>query len=353
MQEDNTYTIKKYFENHEAVLVAVFSAVVALLTFLINAIIHFFYIIYLHKWNISSEIIGDIKSNKFFYSAICGFIFYAILPVFTIYIQKTCTNRIALLWLLKQQKKLIKKEKKYLHKEKEFIHKEKLYNEQTINEYFKKIQRNIRSTYRYIISICIVFLFVPSLLYTSLLVMFVICISESFWTSIASSVLIMVIIMICLYINFRFSYSEYNRKTLKKKQKKVTDYSEAIALVVEMVQLEKRINNKREEVVQIHYLISNAGIKKVIQNGIYGFIGLSIWFVLLGIVSDIPKNYWIYQSENHQQYAVVYQGNDIMVLEKALIQGNTISIDTDEQLFLQRDDKSFTYMKFKNAKILK
>lgn len=84
-----------------------------------------------------------------------------------------------------------------------------------------------------------------------------------------------------------------------------------------------------------------------------GNIGLSIWFVLLGIVSDIPKNYWIYQSENHQQYAVVYQGNDIMVLEKALIQGNTISIDTNEQLFLQRDDKSFTYMKFKNAKILK
>ena len=161
-----------------------------------------------------------------------------------------------------------------------------------------------------------------------------------------------VFILLILIITFCYSTRSYNRsiKALKKREKDVIDVDEAFNMLDEIGELQKNKAKEFNSVSLNKEILCDKKICKFAFHVIMAFMSVCAFFIVSGFVSPrTKKGFWVYRDELEQNYVVICQNEEQVILEKAFITDNTISININELLFASYEEKEFKYIEFKDV----
>lgn len=145
-------------------------------------------------------------------------------------------------------------------------------------------------------------------------------------------------------------------KVIKRKEIK-----NSIALSIKEGSIVKTIDSIKEEAKKKEYpfeALARKGVKSMFSNItiimlLIGVIASSFTSVLTNTFFDYSnvKNEKVFRIVNieEEQYAIIYHGQDKYYLEKALIEDDTITIDTKQQRIIAADDMEYTVQEFQSV----
>lgn len=328
-QSEESYSIYEYLKKNPAVLIAVVSGLIAIISTGLKLSSYFSHIGYLKSWNINAKFVSTSETYRLediglsFAFLVVGLI-YMILTDEAISVFKRKGDSLK---PLKKEKKSIKHELKEYNKKKEISKNDKKINEMKKSQY-DDIKNDIIRTKKESKSELFRNLILYSLIFGSIVFIFFLRYSytkESIILYILCSFVYIVIILVIpmffffilpLFIGF-----------FKKNNKHGDDESKSKMYPI------KEMRN-----LEIKYFLSNENLFKV---GLLIFI-ISISFVVIEYSqgkkdAENLKNHICVIKYDEKDYAIIAQDTDNIIAERIVIKGSSADIYVNEQILIPKE----------------
>lgn len=338
VEGEKTYKIYNYMEKHHSLLIASVSAFVAFGSVATNVLIYIYQCLSLHYWNVSMELVSEVKQGKYFYVAIIGILYYCFVSIYQMHLKNIFDAHLYVFKLVKLQKKLLKKLCRYQRtKEKR----------QYISKQSSEIRKNLSVIKRTVLKKVFFMIIGPSVLWMGFFILFQISIGIiSRYILIIGGVDLLIIISISLWF-FYYIYKRDDIEELKIKVQNVGNSETTLNLLIEINDLISGISKISIKNRSFKEYFSDKSVKTFIMSLIGAYVSLFTFFVLNGLLTArTQKGFWLYQDIGGQYYAVVYQSPDKVILEEANIADNTITINVNKQFFETYQENKFEYVEF-------
>lgn len=356
--KEKSYKIYNYLKSHPSFFIAILSAAVAMMSVILNYVSFLYTNTYLSYFDISVDV--QIKSQRFLYFIALTALYGSSLMLFQSFLSSTFESYMPykrLFLLYKYSMRFIKKEhrsfkslldetkkradtiivtnddKSKLEEIKHDLEMCQRKYEQDIGEYknIKKLLRKQRTIYYCKIAISC-FIAWASLTF----ICFLLYINGTFeWSSITISsmaISLLFVAFIALENWFLYCFAKMNRKQIKRDA--ICDKEEDRKLSYDNL---PDMPLERFLFGGIKDFFKDTTCKGVVLSMFLVAIVLMITMVYSGKTSaEKQKEFFIVQ-ENNTSYAVIYNNGTMMILEKAELSDNSITIDTTEQMTIDAD----------------
>ncbi len=355
IEEEQTYKIYDYMEKHHSLLIACISGMVAIGSLATSILVYIYQCMKLHTWNIPLELIGEIGKGKYFYVAVIGILYYFFVPIYQMHLQNVFKEHFCFFIYIKLQKKLIRKMRCYLKNKKKGCRKkysiELVAAMKDLDNSISELKKSMRDVKRIVIFRIVWKILGSSILWVLFFVLFQVSMSKMSSSSIIVSIVCLFVLISVSLISVRNVYKGTATEELKNKINNINSIKEGLVLLPELYidkqSFWKDIDKKREQ----KEFFSDNSLSIFGFFVIYAFVAVFIFFSVSGLSDDKMKNgFWIYQSQGGQYYAVVYQNQEQVILEEAIIENDDILINTNKQLFKIYEDNQFEYREFEHVK---
>lgn len=347
VEEEKSYKIYNYMEKHHSLLIAIVSAIVAVGSLFMNVLIYIYQCIVLQRWNVSMELVGEIRKGKFFYIAILGAVYYFCVPFCQMCMQKVIKKYYLYFPMAKIQNQISKKiyrlkRVKGRVKKKEW--KEEIKDlRKCINEVKKEAKKKMLGL---VIGVGVLFVFCLGLFQVSLG-------NVEVSTLVLVGGMIFVIVLGMCFFSIRRLIDRSKIKEFKKATKKIASRSDAIKLMNEVMDYQKSIISVKETKRTIKELVCDKNIGTFVEFMAETFICLCMFFVLSGIATaKMQKDFWVFKDESGKSHAIIYQDEERAIMKEAEIIENVIKIYLDRQLITTLCDNKIEYMKFDSVECI-
>ncbi len=370
--EKNKYHIYEYFKEHTGFLIACVSATVAVISFVLNMAVYLQTNSYLNYWSVDITHISINTSNQIYY--VLAAIIYAVAILFeTSFISNTYSayqpRKKYILYsniLTKKVNKRIKQRRKQITKTK--VRLSKIYetndnkNEidsisKDISQFEAKLKSYQQSTDNARVSSKnLLHKSLPYLVFSYIICFFitfigflVLCLlSEPLSFKI---ILYAAIIAVAQTLSYMLMYGLINHILLaisinKKIESPELDIDSEIETKLPPFPLEKVINGG------IKQFLSDSNLKKLPLSFLFILFFIIFLFTESGFSSAKHQTEFSIVEQDNTQYAVIYNNSEFLVLKKATIDGNKITIDLTEQKTISCQDTVLKKHKFNTVKTI-
>lgn len=320
MRKKDNYKIYKFIIKNPVLATIGTSSIAALMSMLLVLMSYTFISSYCNMWNIPKEIV-QAEKGYIYYRMLASVIIIASMVVFVFFI-----------WQKAQECSSLCRQVDYFR-----YHGNKVkYNKASI--LYPLIQNEINKNFETIKDIRlmrivknIVYVTVISIFMYPSFLTFVVVVSgvqEANFKIIVSIVIVTVSLFI---INFDALFIE----------EKYKGYLEAYRLIEEQNNF---INTKgKKEKTSFKGILEDNNIKKCLT---YVFMAyLFVYILAMQVTKTNIDGFWVYQDSNNTRYVVVYQTDDLLVMDLAIFDENKVNIFIDEQYYLSRRKTKLSYKK--------
>lgn len=338
-------------------LISGISAMVMIVTFIINYAIYLRTSSILAYWGVDSLNI-DMNNANFIYMFVGAFVYYMMIMFIQPFILNSCETYVEemksnyyILYFRKHIKKETKKYKKILKKKKE---KGDEYIE--IQRYLKEIKNNIKESKKIskkirkkickklIVSLIIAFL---GLTIASIVLILFLVKNFSFlsmlFASIISASITMGITVVSVYLLIRWPINKKIKKELFENKWDLETVLESDESMYYEYPIDKIINLNYKELFRDKALIS------LILQIVIGVIFLIV-LVYPSSVNDMQKKQeFAIVKEGEKDYVIIYNNDNCYYLIEAIIDNKTITVDTTKQSVVIREQIAYENMKFESV----
>lgn len=342
-EKEQTYQIYEYMKEHNSLLVASLSAMVAVASLISYLLIYVIQCICLNAWNVPVEIIGEVGKGKYFYAIIFGTLFYLIVPIGDKWLRIRFEKVFCLLDYIKLMKRLIRELPKS-QKSKE----RKKYLKKRIN----KLKMKVNGIKCKLIVIEISILLTFGVIWGISFVIFQLSLARITWKGIGIIGLNTVIVSGLLRFKYKKTYHNDKLPELVKRAQEAETFDTMSELLMEVCDVATNMTGWKDENKKIREHLSDKDIISGLRLVTRSFLTLSsVLLVVSFLTPKFQKEFWIYSDESTgKQYAVIYRDNKQLILDEVTIEGKTISINIEKQLFKTYEDNVFEYIKFDEVK---
>lgn len=364
---DDTYRVYSYLEQHNTLLIAAISALVAIISALISTAAYIYQKLILHGWNIDFRIINFSVKGQLYYYILFSLIYIISIMLFSNLTQKIFNRYIQCKASVTYYKYILKKLRKQsaLLITKEFKTKKRnlkkaasALSEETTNyltslsnkdKDFKNaindVRRDVRVLHKTIAKNMLPGLLSSTILLFPIMFAYQIATANSSWpTVLISWVLCSGITMSFAYIRARQANKDIAPKKIKEEINKSWPSDRD-----KLDGLKKRIlKNVTEQAPPwaVKQTLSDQSLSRIALNLFSVFVTLFLAISLTGLFSSAWQiEYWIYTDEL-QQYVVAYQDETQCVLKQAEIDDNRLIINTSRQKIVNNDNIILVSRKF-------
>lgn len=347
-KEDESYAIFDYLKNHHTLLIAIISAIITITSFIINQLSHFYQYNYLRSWGIAFDFYVNPLSNNILYYFSTVLVIDIITPVllwkleiaFISFYRHYSTDIYSkyILDIFNRRRKKVKTQILKLKKSKAKKESDPQFDDELkeIEDIKKNIKKSQSITRHIILSrslnlILLIFSF-------ALLLLSLWSIISSLSGTVSSDIFIIWFIY-CITIVFLAHCNAllYIKPCTPRKIKKILKnnsmehmdwdkFNKTIALFFS----ELPVKNSKIGV------FSDNNLKRNSISILVSFFVIILVFLLVNN-SYVPNSFWIY-NENGSTYAVIYQRPDLLIMEKADMQDNSITIYLDQVKYMQPEN---------------
>ena len=361
MQDEDNFSIYEYIKNHPSFLIAIFTAIISMVTFFSRVASYALIKNRLFYWGIDTAY-ASIDNSHLFYKCMADILFflsqlvlmYCFFANINIYINnnKFCT---ATKLLYKEYKKRLKDYDKMANSlnmvannlNMDNIDKSTEQGIRTTLDSLKELYNIIRKQeYKdlfYVVSYTI-----PIIIFIVIITMMKLLMDNApgniFVNTMILTIVQILFYAICLIIRCAASWRSIKKELLKPGtdilSKQTSKEIRCYVGLYKKYPLKSCFTDTKIE------KISDKTFKLIIAS----FLSFSIMFIVVLSVGDaisykLPSKYQLY-FEDDQVYAVVYRDNNLYYMEKAIIIDNKIVIDTKEQRIANKDDISLSLYEF-------
>lgn len=319
---DEKTTIFDFFLEHNSLLIACVSGLVAIISFYISLLSYVSLRIRLNEYAILPELVMVNGQGNIFYRIIAAVIFYIAL-ILTQYIIK---------YYIHKYYALLAGELYYL-----------FYKDTFTKKSIKKEKWKIwRSTLLYISPYIIIFALI-CLLYN-------LANNDLSWTTLIFAIIMLLNIFTGAYLSERKNKKRYNEKTIKNRVERIKKGMDNIdeGHICEDDKLLIKDVKDITDALHKQKIITN---ESVIMSAVFIVIAMVCSFLSVVINSTLEvqyqKKYPIYY-DNEKEYAIVFQNDNSYVLEEIKTNGDDLIIYRNKQRYLSSDDITVEYKKYKN-----
>lgn len=317
---DDKTTIYEYFKEHNSLLIASISGILAFISFYVGVLSYISTRIYLNEYNIRSDMIQINSQGSLFYMVI-AYMFYFISITVSIFIVKNAIH----------QRDVNLAAKLYL-------------SITSKNNYDMTEERRKETRYYTFVHIfpCIILIICAVLLLE---------LTSSYitWSTLALILTIVLFVCIYAYLSERKNNKSYRIKEIEKRIARIMDEKKS------KDENDEDVNLMIKDVVDISNSLNNRG--KITNEHVTNCIILIVIAMFVSFVYVVSssyrdtkdqKKYSIY-NENDKQYAVIYQNEKIYILEQIEINGDDLIVYRNKQRYLASDDLNVERRYFKNV----
>lgn len=369
--EGNQYKIFEYFAEHTGLLVTCISAVVAILSFVIQFAVGRMNYAYLAYWDIAS-LHANVTNQNELYMVMCVLCYMLALMLIRGFLSKTSDTfryYVQLLSMVNQGIKVTKRQNRKLRKELrsisielERLAPEKRESEKgkSIKERCEKSQKTLENELRSIhrvkkarrklllwVIIQIIIAIVLSYLLGSILLVFV-NMTATIRESIYSSRIIVLFIAADMIGCFVPAYIDARRSSSKYQDEEIFDKA------IELIDSENpRFPFENLRGWKIKTILTDKILKSIMVYLSVGMVILLLSMSFIGTLSAEKTRSFPMYTEGTTLYAVVYTSGSTRFMEEAVIQDGTLVIDTTKQRIITSDDISYNIEAFDNVSVIR
>lgn len=345
IENKESYKIYDYMEKHHSLLIACVSAFVAIGSLATSVLAYVYQCLKLQAWNVPMEFLSEIKQSKYFYAALIGMLYYCFIPIYQMYLQNIFKEQFIFFDLVNLEKKLMKKL---------CIYQKKKGKTMDINEQVLILKKCLNVIKGDILKKVVFMVFGASFLWGILFILFEVSIGGiGIYSFICGGTVLLFMFGTTLFF-FRKSNKINEIEKLNNKAQNVEDNLQIVELIEEINDLCKKLINSSGKNKKIKGLFSDRNLSILVSVIVGGFIEFCVCFMTIGFITGkVQTGFWLYQDGRGQYYAVVYQNENEVILEKAFIEDNKISINVNTQLFKTYQDSQFEYVEFEHVEKVK
>lgn len=354
-QKKETFIMFNYLTEHHALFIASVSTFVTIGSFLISMISFLNQYGYLRSWNITIENYVNPISNTIIYFIAIQLVLYSLVSLlswklevaFISYFRKclkAISTKYVIRYLRKKQRHLEKKIRLRQASCNNADSLAELKNDKEEILAFKKELKTYNSFFKSFLTLYKKDLWI--LLFVSVLLLLPFC---ALWVSILGSVSWHFLIIWALYslmivIWAQLNALRYISPCTPRKIKQILKYRLQNKLSING--LDENLNCFFKELPikdKKRGFLSDTNLKELVRMIVAFFLSVSISFLLFNHYET--KSFWIYEDQT-ACYAVIYQRPDLIILEKAEIENNSIKIYTNQVKYLSHDNCDLIKMEF-------
>lgn len=341
------YSILNWIEKHETIFVALLTSVLAIFSIYANILAYAYQILRFQEWNVSIELIDTFSAGKVFYNIVALLILSIANMVIYEYLNTKIFRHLIVSKLINNKKKRWKEIEKTLNEAKKQMektdkqsnnHHEELQNSlDIIQSEFMKIKKNLKqfkmnsATYLLDLFLFVAIPFFPiSFFYQTITGM-------RFMSALVGSLLSIVVIFVISYVNSNRIAAKYDIEAIGEEIRNGVDFDETLS---------KHIPKDKLTFPKGRENFCNSKIRDYAQMIVILNIAITFALIPLSKTESIFMKEFGICSYSQQQYAVVYQSKDILVLKEAEINGENIIINIDKQLVIKNEDIDIEFHKF-------
>lgn len=359
-EKQETYHVFDYMKEHTAFFVACVSGFVAATSFILSLATFAYEQLQLRAWDVDIQLIDHSASGKPYYFILSNFIyciaFTLLTGKFERLFQHYFHNTSPLIYLKELHKNISKYSKaqkrnicrlRWKLKWKKLFSKDKLedyeelarldrltQNMENIDVRQIEVKKSIRRMRWGLIRFLLVGLFLTAIFLLLPLVLFIFCLSGELVPHAIILIWLLLFTLMCFMTARAVKLKEpaYRSKRIKQKAK---------------VAVQQQISSNKPAIEEYHVPKMSSGTQKSffcdknLENLSYSFLAsllsLLLVMILASAASKVQKSFWMY-TEKEQLYVVVYQDANSCILKEANVDGETLTVNTSNQLII--DSKS-------------
>lgn len=328
-KQDDSRKYVDYFKEHHTLMIASISAMITFISFLISLLSHLYQKIILQEYNVPLDIINTANHGRLFYYVLISIAFYAVVPVIQEALMKVYLKYF-------RQSALNKLLRIRLQDDEETV-KEKVFNN-VLDKDRKEFKKSLLFG---ILALLLLFLIVY-LTYS-------VATSSFNITMIVSWLVLSIVFIIFARIVAIKKVGEYSPKRVKEFIKIIeNENDEQKRKELSFPYIDKLVNLSLDSMVKPRRL-SDSKVFGYLLTIFVSLISVVLLVITSGYIEAKTRNsYWIHH-EGNRTYAVVYQNPEIIVLEEALVENETITIVRNMQRYVTFEDFQVEKMSFKNV----
>lgn len=376
---NNGSKLYEYMRDHPSVLIASISAIIAVISFAVNAVIYLRQYQYLRFWGFDLAQCEYTGTNQIYVFAISVFMFAAVSIVQrynnkTIRVYYNRTTKITVLRKISREFKrrsrksnrklrVVKRHMKQFWSSSEGTMESSIKNEiigidQQVKETHERI-RKFKKDYHHVKwhTLCILFLvLIPSFIITFFIMLLFLAARNSANYSFGVCLLVsLVFSMLNILVSWLTTYWMTNSELKAILRKYGNDLEKLNELYNE--QMKSEVKDEYPIKVWPSYRIkdvfSDANIKQEFMSFILYCALLMLFTSFSAIQSQTKQTEFQIYDDGDSSYAIIYQSKDKLYLDKVVIQDNTIVIDTTSHRTITTDDVSYQDIKFEAVSIIR